>query len=269
MSTNDPSIDYLVILPYFFKIDKIILIVLGILCLLFISKIIKNISDKLYKHIPTRKTLIFQVATILTFCLNIFGSFYIFYIIFKPPREFLIAALGSITVASGLAIKDLVASIISGISIIIDPPFQVGDRILFKNIYGEIKHIGLRSIKVQNLDDNIITIPNQNFLHDYVLCATKGQIHINVITSFYIALNADINLARQIILEIVQTSNYAYLNEPIKIIVAQEWVINILCLRLTVSAYTIDASLEKDFQTELATRVTEAFLKANIPIPKE
>lgn len=268
MSTDNMPIDYLSTLSDIFRFEKILLILLGISFLIFLSKGIKALSESLYNKAPTKKTLIFQISTILAFVLNIFGSFYIFYAILNPPREFLIAILGSITFASGLAIKDLVASVISGITIIIDPPFQVGDRIRFKDIYGEIKHIGLRAIKVHNLDNQIITIPNQNFLNDMVLCANSGQININVIVNFYIALEANLDKAKSILREVVTTSRFAYLNEPILVIADHTWRADVLCVELTLKAHAINASFEKEFQTDIITRANEAFIRENIPFPK-
>lgn len=268
MSTDNLPIDYLTTLSDLLRFEKMLLILLGISFLIFLSKGIKAMSDNLYDKMPTKKTLIFQISTILSFSLNIFGSFYIFYTIINPPREFLIAILGSITFASGLAIKDLVASVISGITIIIDPPFQVGDRIRFKDIYGEIKHIGLRAIKVKNLDNQIITIPNQNFLNDMVLCANSGSININVIVNFYIAIESDLEKVKSILREIVTTSRFAYLNEPIIIIADQIWRADVLCVELTLKAHTIDASFEKDFQTDIITRANKAFITENISFPK-
>jgi small-conductance mechanosensitive channel len=268
MSTDELPIDYLSTLSDVFKFEKILLILLGISALIFLSRGIKAMAESLYNKIPTKKTLIFQISTMMAFFLNIFGSFYIFYAIISPPREFLIAILGSITFASGLAIKDLVSSIISGITIIIDPPFQVGDRIRFKDIYGEIKHIGLRAIKVQNLDNQIITIPNQNFLNDMVLCANSGSININVVVPFYVAIEADLEKAKSILREIVITSRFAYLNEPILMAADHVWRADVLCIELILKAHTMDASFEKEFKTDIITRANKVFIEENIPFPK-
>lgn len=267
MSTDIDAIDYLATLSEFLKIEKILLILISITILIFISQGIKSFSERLYKNAPSKKTIILQFSTILTFFINIFGSFYIFYTILNPPREFLIAILGSITFASGLAIKDLVASVISGITIILNPPFNVGDRIRFKDIYGEIKHIGLRAVTLQNLDNQTITIPNQNFLNEAVLCANKGRVSINVVMNFYFSLKADIEKVQEILKEIVVTSKYAYLKEPIIMGLDQIWKADLLCYQLTLKAYALDASFEKDLQTDVISRANKAFIKAKIPLP--
>jgi hypothetical protein len=47
-----------------------------------------------------------------------------------------------------------------------DRPFQVGDRVSYGGEYGDIIKIGLRSVRMNTLDDNIITIPNNKVFTD-------------------------------------------------------------------------------------------------------
>jgi len=269
MSTEDNEIDYLAIISDAIRLEKVILIFLGIWFLISLSKAIRVLSNKLYSELPTKKTIIFQISTIFTFFLNIAGSFYIFYSILKPPKELLIAMLGSATFATGLALKDLVTSLISGVTIIMDTPFQVGDRILFNNIYGEIKHIGLRAVRLQTLDNQIVTIPNSSFVNNAVICANPGQINLNVIMKFYLSPESDIEKAKNILKTTVITSRYAYLNEPIIIVVDTVWQGEIMCMLLTLKAHVIDAKYEKAFQTDIITRATKIFLENKFKFPEK
>lgn len=43
----------------------------------------------------------------------------------------MLAAGGSIAVAVGLSLKDLAASVVAGLILLFDRPFQVGDRVTF------------------------------------------------------------------------------------------------------------------------------------------
>ena len=46
----------------------------------------------------------------------------------------------------GFATKDLVASLVAGLLVMFDRPFQVGDRVWFGGEYGDVLAIGLRSV---------------------------------------------------------------------------------------------------------------------------
>lgn len=255
------SFDDLITFSNSFELKKIILLLVCIAALISVSRFILLVAKYLSTHLSTKKTLVFQVSTIFTFFLNIFGSCYIFYKVLNPPNELLIAFLGSATFAVGFALKDLVASLISGVMIILDPPFQVGDRIHFKDLYGEIKHIGLRAVRLNTNDNQVITIPNLSFVHDAVYCATNGGLNMNVSTNFYLSLNCNIEEVKKILYETVITSKYVYLNKPIAMTVDNSWQQEKLYLQLAINAHVIDTRFEKDFQTDLIVRGTKILQK--------
>lgn len=72
----------------------------------------------------------------------------------------LIAGLGIGGLAFALAAKDLLGNLFSGISLIADAPFRVGDNINFEGKEGVVLSIGLRSSCVETLDGPILTVPN-------------------------------------------------------------------------------------------------------------
>lgn len=269
MSMDSVSLGYLTALSDFFNAEKILLLFLCIALLLFASKAIKVFSDHLRQKLPSRRILIAQVTTILNFFIHLGGSFYIFYGVLKPPQELMIAFLGSATFAVGLALKDLVASLISGITIIMDPPFQVGDRVRFKEVYGEIKHVGLRAVRLQTLDMSLVTIPNLIFVNEAVVCANKGKLNLNVITKFHVCLSNDMNLVQNVLKEVIITSKYAYLEEPINIIIDIIWHVDVLCFEVSVNAHVIDARYEKAYQSDIYVRGTKALSDSSVTFPRQ
>jgi len=74
------------------------------------------------------------------------------------------AAIASLSIgglAVGLAAQDTLANLFGGISIFLDKPFQIGDRVQVDGVDGPVESIGLRSTRVRNLDGHLITIPNK------------------------------------------------------------------------------------------------------------
>ena len=269
MFTDDMSLDYLSFFSDILKLEKLVLFMVSIAVLLFASKAIKLFSHNLCDKLPSRRILIFQVTTVIIFFLHIVGGFYIFYKLFNPPKELLIALLGSATVAIGFSLKDLVGSLISGITLILDPPFQVGDRVKFKDIYGEIKYIGLRAVRIQTLDMQIVTIPNLNFTNEAILCANKGKLNLNVCSHFYVSLENDIKKIEHILRETVISSRYAYLEEPVVTVIEQVWKVDVLCYEIVLKAHVLDARYEKDFQTDIYTRAIKALQEHGVKFPQK
>jgi MscS family membrane protein len=72
------------------------------------------------------------------------------------------AALGLSGFAIALAAQDTISNIISGIVIMIDRPFSVGDRIDIPALgtWGDVVEIGMRTTKVVTRDNRMVLIPN-------------------------------------------------------------------------------------------------------------
>ena len=170
-------------------------------------------------------------------------------------------------VAIGIALKDVVASVIAGLVLLFDRPFIVGDRVSFDGSYGEIVSIGLRSVRLQTLDDNVITIPNARFMNEMVASGNAGALEMMIVCDFHIALNADIQAAKQIIEEVVVTSRYAYLKKPVVFAVSEVEVAECLAIQVKAKAYVLDIHYEKAFQSDIVTRTTQLFIERNIPRP--
>ena len=269
MSTDNLDPSYLSALAEFFNHEKIIVLAISVGILFLLVRLLKSFSNQLCHKLPSKRILISQFTTALTFLLHLLGGFYIFYGILKPPQELMIAILGSATFAVGFALKDLVSSLISGITIILDPPFQVGDRVKFQDLYGEVKHVGLRAVRIQTQDQRQVTIPNALFINEAVVCANQGRLNLNVTTIFNVPLSTDIKKVKDVLYEVVVTSKYVYLQEPVVINITRSWNADLLTLEVVVNAHTIDARYENAFQTDIYSRGISALHEHGVEFPRQ
>lgn len=267
---NDTSgiVNDLISLFEIFNIYKLILLILGIALILGINTGLKKISDALMEKVPTRRFQILQVSTLLSFALYIFGTIGLIVGVLQPPREFLVAIGGAVAVALGFALKDIVASLVAGILLLFDRPFRVGDRVEFDGTYGEILSIGLRTVRLNTLDDNLVTIPNSRFITDVVSSGNSGELDMMVVTDFHVALDADLEKVRSLIEKVVVTSRFAYLKKPVSFAIEEVVVANALAIRMRTKAYVLDVRYEKELQTDLVMRVTKLFNEHNIERPR-
>ena len=253
-----------------FNVYALVLLFLGGFLIWSLSTGISHFSNRLMEKVPTRRFLILQISTLITFALYIFGTVALVVGVLQPPKEFLIAAGGSIAVALGFALKDIAASLVAGILLLFDRPFRVGDRVTFGDTYGEIVSIGLRTVRLVTLDDNLVTIPNSRFITDVVASGNAGELDMMVVTDFHVSLDADIEAARKLIEEVVVTSRFAYLKKPVTFAIEEVEVARTLGIRLRTKAYVLDVRYEKAFQSDIVTRVTSLFKQRGIlrPHPK-
>lgn len=244
--------------------EIILSLLLGFIFLYLFAKTLNWFFEFLAMKIPSYRLSILQFNTIVTHVIFIFGSLWILYIVINPSQEMVYAIMGSGAVAIGFSLKDLVSSIIAGIILIFDRPFQVGDRISFRDNYGDIVRIGLRSVRIKTLDDSLVTIPNNLFLSENVSSANSGQRDMMVCSHYYLKNNTDLNLVLPILDEVTRTSRFVYLNKPVKIIAASEKFEEKVGLKVTVKAYVLETKYEKDFTTDITKRFFQGLRDAEL-----
>jgi small-conductance mechanosensitive channel len=264
---NDKDIGQLLDAIKLFEIWRIVLLLGGIGVLVSIANVLNRLAARASERFPSHRLLFLQIVTTLEFCIYIFGGAFLIYASLSPAKELLIALGGGAAVAIGLSLKDLMTSLVAGLTLLFDRPFLVGDRVQFGEVYGEIKSIGLRSVKLVTLDDSLVTIPNARFVSDVVSSGNAGALDMMIVIPFHVALDADIELARRLIRETVATSRYVYLAKPVKVVAEEVVVGHNLALRLTAKAYVLDVKYEKDFQTDAVVRVSQAFLEHRVKRP--
>jgi len=72
----------------------------------------------------------------------------------------IVASLGIGGLAFALAAKDTLANFFGSITIFLDEPFAIGDRVILDKYEGFVEEIGLRSTRVRLLNGRVVTIAN-------------------------------------------------------------------------------------------------------------
>ena len=80
----------------------------------------------------------------------------------------LIAGLGIGGLALAMAAKDSVANLFGGLTVFLDKPFEVNDRVVVDGFDGIIEEIGIRSTRLRTLAGRRVTIPNSHFTSDAI-----------------------------------------------------------------------------------------------------
>lgn len=80
-----------------------------------------------------------------------------------------LAGLGISGLALALAAQDTVSNIFGGVTVFIQRPFKVGDRILVGDIEGSVLEIGLRSSLLKRVSGEKIFLPNKIFIGEAVV----------------------------------------------------------------------------------------------------
>ncbi|PKF63123.1 potassium transporter KefA [Psychromonas sp. psych-6C06] len=242
---------------------SLIIIACAWLLLRFIDSLVSNIGDQFVQ----RRMLLQKLQSFFQFFVYMSTAVSVFMLSFRVDERILALIGGTIAVSVGFALKDLTASFVAGLTIMIDRPFQVGDRVTFEGHYGDIVAIGLRSVRMNTLNDDIITIPNNKFLNEVVSSGNYGALDMQVVIPFHVGLDQDITLARELIQECASSSRYIHLPKPVVVLVQQTITDNYLAIKLTCKVYVVDTKYEKLFESDITLRVMSEFRKHNILPP--
>ena len=224
-----------------FNPDAIPIAVAWIVGTLIAVRVMTKLLQKVSERFSSRRLLLKQATALLAFAAYVVAFILAFNTLFNLSSEAIFALSGTIAVTVGFALKDVMASFLAGISILLGKPFQVGDRITFRNYYGEVKEIGLRSVRVVTLDDNLVTVPSNAFLTEAVANANAGSLDCMVVVDFYITTGADHSRAREILHDAVVSSKYIYLGKPYTVLVSTRVSVQgVAYVVLSAKAYVYD-----------------------------
>ena len=106
---------------------------------------------------PQTLPLFDNLAIILIIVLGV----YIIFSAWNVDMTAWLASAGIVGIAVGFAAKDTLANLFSGVFILADAPYKIGDYVVLDSgERGEITHIGIRSTRLKTRDDVEVTVPN-------------------------------------------------------------------------------------------------------------
>ena len=181
-----------------------------------------------------------------------------------------IAGAGVLGIAIGFAAKDTLSNLIAGVLLIIDRPFEVGDRIEVwtapsgSSTWGDVIDIGIRATRIKTTDNIVIIIPNNEIMTrdiiNYTIISSKIRVRINI----GVAYDADLPKAKKIILDIADAIEWIVKEPKPKVVVR---LFGESSVDLQVRVWIKDARKRMDTISEITDRVKEAFDRQGIEIP--
>jgi small-conductance mechanosensitive channel len=181
-----------------------------------------------------------------------------------------VAGAGVAGIAIGFAAKDTLSNLIAGILLIIDRPFEVGDRIEVWSApagsatWGDVIDIGLRATKIKTTDNIVIIIPNNEIMLrdiiNYTIISDDIRLRINI----GIAYDADLQKAKRAILQVAQATEGVAEDPPPKVVVRNFGESSV---DLQLRVWIHDARRRMDTISDITDKIKETFDAEGIEIP--
>ena len=96
----------------------------------------------------------------------------------------IVAGLGVLTLIIGLGCQSLIQDVVSGLFIVFDDYFSVGDMIIVDGFRGYVESIGLRTVKLDDHCGNVKAITNSQITTVVNLSRSPNLIYINFTVSY-------------------------------------------------------------------------------------
>lgn len=175
----------------------------------------------------------------------------------------LLAGVGIVGIAIGFAAQDTIQNFISGITILIDAPFRVGDNIDVDGVYGTVEDITLRSTRIRTLNNEIMVMPNIEMVNQKLVNHTMlGTIRVEV--PFGIAYKESPQQARDVVLRLTEGDTRLHEDYQPKVVVT---ALNDSSVDMSLRIFLKNPKLEVPVRFEYLEKIREALREADIEIP--
>ncbi len=203
----------------------------------------------------------------LAVLLVVLAGIYITFTTWNVNMSALLASAGIVGLAIGMAARDTLSDIISGVLILTDSPYRVGDIVILEDgTRGRISSIGIRSTRLITIENFDVTIPNANIGSSKIINESSNEAEGRLIAvDVGLPYGLDVDMVRQELLELAQENQHV-LEKPASAVRIMELDRERLQCRL--SAW-VDSPANR-FLVEFALNeaVYKRFAEAGIPIYK-
>jgi small conductance mechanosensitive channel len=177
----------------------------------------------------------------------------------------MLAVLGAAGLAVGLALKDSLSNIASGVMLIVLRPFREGDFVQAAGLEGIIEEVRIFQTRMRTLDNRLIVLPNSLITTAPIINFTaKPQRRIDILVG--VGYDDDLKQAKQVLLDIAH-ANAMVLKDPEPFVFVSQLGESSVDLTLYAWAKTKDFGQARSDLTE-AVRTEIIGNGLNIPYPQ-
>lgn len=123
-----------------------------------VEPVVLSIVRRRNRHNPTLREAIRRYTRVVVFLVAVVvGAGVAGYVRFLTTSA---VVVGAVTLAIGVAAQGVIGSIVSGVALVFDPEFNVGDYIEWSGGQGVVQTITLRVTRIRTKNGELVTVPN-------------------------------------------------------------------------------------------------------------
>lgn len=242
---------------------SIIYVVLGIIIYLILKKITKRLS----KSIKINEVASKRKNTIVSLINNLIKYVIAIFIVLSILNTYgvdisgILASLGIVAVVIGLAFQDIAKDLLSGIFIIFDNQYSVGDMVKINDFTGEVISLGLRTTKIKSFTGEVLIISNSLITEviNYNLENASLVIGINV------GYDTDIDKLEKVLLGLNdEIKKYDEVNGKLQLLGIDEFASSSIIYKILIGC---KPTTQYGLKRKILKLIKQEFDKNNIEIP--
>lgn len=238
----------------------VIYIALGIIITLYVCRIVGKVSEK---HISAHHS---QLLRRITFYIGLIFSFML---PLKASGIDITALLGAAGIAAGIitaaiafASQTSISNFLSGVFLIAEKPFVVGDYVSLNDTLGEVLSIDLLSVKIRTKDNILVRIPNEMLLKSQFRNVTRFPIRRFDI-KLRVSFTEDLRKVKTILMETAKQNPHCLVS-PVPELIFIEFGDSSILLQFSVWGKQISYS---NLQTDIQMEIQAALVSHGIELP--
>lgn len=231
------------------------------------------LSNKLQKHVPVffgeqrisfdgasdhkgSKVALFRLIIIVIGLLLAFTASGL-------PMDKLTVVLGALGVGIGLGMQNIVNNFVSGIILIFEKPFRIGDYVELADKKGKVQDIGIRSSKLLTPQGSEVIIPNGDLLSGRLVNWTLSNDYLKSELLLKLSAAADMDLVQKVVGDVIKTSTHSVSNLPPEILINN---LGADSVEIKILVWINNVYVEAAFKSDVLLRLMVAFKENEITV---
>lgn len=174
----------------------------------------------------------------------------------------LTVVLGALSVGIGLGMQNIVSNFVSGIILIFEKPFRIGDYVELADKKGRIHDIGIRSSRMITAQGSEVIIPNGDLLSNRLVNWTSGDTYIKTELTIKVGIEADLPTLNTLINEsVLQLEGVLKSQQPEILVNAMGGESVELKILVWIQSIYTEAGIKSQLLQQLFSKLKEAGIK--------
>ncbi len=179
------------------------------------------------------------------------------------PIDKITIVLGALGVGIGLGLQSIVNNLVSGVILIFEQPFRIGDYIELGDSKGRVLDIGIRSSKLIMEEGAEVIMPNADLLSGRVINWTLRNENMRVELAFSVAVGHTYEEVRQAVMEVLDNSDQVLKTTPPELLLLG---LNDKAMSMKAFVWITDVQQSQSIKSKLLHKIYDAFAQHDIKI---